>query len=69
MIEVFKSNIIKKKQANEFKKECLNKYPNYQITFDLEDCDKIVRVEAKSLNVKDIMDIAHNANILLQILE
>lgn len=69
MIEVFKSNIIKKKQANEFKKKCLNKYPNYQITFDLEDCDKIVRVEAISLNVKDIMDIAHNANILLQILE
>ncbi len=69
MIEVFKSNIIKKKQAKEFKKECLNKYPNYQITFDLEDCDKIVRVEAKSLNIKGIMDIAHNSNIGLQILE
>ena len=69
MIEVFKSNIIKKKQAKEFKKNCLNKYPNYLITFDLEDCDKIVRVEAKILNVKDIMNIAHDSNILLQILE
>lgn len=69
MIEIFKSNIKKKKQAKEFKKECLNKYPNYLIAFDLEDCDKIIRIEGATLNIKDIMNIAHGLNITLQILE
>jgi hypothetical protein len=69
MLEVFKSNITKKKQAKEFKKECLTKCPDYLIAFDLEDCDKIIRIEGENLNIKDIMEIAHGLNIALQILE
>ena len=42
---------------------------DYQITFDLEDCDKIIRIEGENLNIKDIMEIANGSNIELQILE
>lgn len=69
MIEVFKSNIKKKKQAKKFKKECLNTYPNYLINFDLEDRDKIIRIEGESLDIFGILDIAQRLNVLLQILE
>ncbi len=45
MIEVYKTNILKKKQAKEIKKQIKNKFPNYCVDFDLEDCDHILRIE------------------------
>ncbi|GHC60549.1 hypothetical protein [Ulvibacter litoralis] len=52
MIEVYKTNILKKKQARRIKKQIKNRFPNYCIDFDLEDCDHILRIE----NFNDILD-------------
>lgn len=45
MIEVFSTNVTKKRQAELLLKHFRTVYPDYGINFDLEDCDKILRVE------------------------
>lgn len=45
MIEVFKTNISRKRAATNVLKELESIFPNDKISLDLEDCDKILRVE------------------------
>ncbi|WP_228236591.1 hypothetical protein [Allomuricauda sp. M10] len=44
-IEVFKTNIQKKAQSKQIKSEILKKYPDLLVSFDLEDVDRVLRVE------------------------
>ena len=46
MIEVFKTNIQSQYEAKVILEELNFQFPDYAINFDLEDCDKILRVEA-----------------------
>ena len=47
MIEVFKTNINSKKIADKIR-SCLEEaFPEHDINFDLDDSDKILRVEAR----------------------
>ena len=48
MIEVFKTNIAKKREARLILKQLLNMLPGAAINFDLEDCDRILRIESWS---------------------
>ncbi len=45
MVEVFKTNIEKRKNAKRVLMLLSQRFPNYRINFDLEDCDNILRVE------------------------
>ncbi|GGH09348.1 hypothetical protein [Mucilaginibacter phyllosphaerae] len=45
MIEVFKTNVATKGKGRMLIKKLLNHFPASKINFDLEDCDKILRVE------------------------
>lgn len=45
MIEVYSTNITKKKHAKPVLKVLCEKFPAYMISLDLNDCDKILRVE------------------------
>ncbi|MBP0904254.1 hypothetical protein ACFSKN_16285 [Mariniflexile gromovii] len=45
MVEVFKTNITKQKQAKQVLEKLKKAFPDYKINFDLEDCDNILRVE------------------------
>lgn len=45
MIEVYSTNITKKKHAKPVLKVLCEKFPAYMISLDLSDCDKILRVE------------------------
>lgn len=45
MIEIYKTNIEKRKTAKRVRKVLRQRFPNLLIDFDLEDCDKILRVE------------------------
>ena len=54
MVYVFKTSVKFKKQIKEIAKELdkVNKIQKWN--FDLEDCDKILRIEAKKLNPSKI---------------
>jgi hypothetical protein len=49
MVEVFKTNVRHKKQAKTLLNVLSKQYPLFRINFDLEDCDKILRVEGKNI--------------------
>ncbi|OYX27053.1 MAG: hypothetical protein B7Z06_04820 [Flavobacteriales bacterium 32-35-8] len=45
MVEVFKTNITKQKQSKQILEKLNQSFPKYNIDFDLEDCDNILRIE------------------------
>ena len=46
MVEVFVTNVAKKKDSVFLRKELLKIFPDSEINFDLEDCDRILRIES-----------------------
>jgi hypothetical protein len=56
MIEIFKTNVQKKSDSNYIIAILKRQFPDFKINFDLEDCDRILRVEASKLEPKYIVD-------------
>lgn len=46
MVEVFKTSVSEKKEAEEVLKQLYTEFPGSSINFDLEDCDRILRIES-----------------------
>ena len=51
MVEVFRTNVTQNDHAQMIINEILKIFPDYLINFDLDDCDKILRVECLSHEV------------------
>lgn len=45
MVEVFKTNVQEKLHADDILKLINSSFPGNRINFDLEDCDRILRIE------------------------
>lgn len=56
IVEVFKTNVQKESDRDYVIAIIQNQFPDYKINFDLEDCDKILRVEGIDLQCDNIMD-------------
>jgi hypothetical protein len=54
MIEVFKTNVEQTSQAEWLIRLLHERFPHSDINFDLEDCDKILRVASHDAIFKDI---------------
>lgn len=54
MVEVFKTNIGREGTASKIKSELLELFPDCKINFDLEDCDRILRIESTTDIGKEI---------------
>ncbi len=48
MIEIFKTNVGNKRAAKVILEEIGMHHPDYKCNFDLEDCDKVLRIENAS---------------------
>ncbi|MEX0968749.1 MAG: hypothetical protein WD077_16065 [Bacteroidia bacterium] len=48
MVEVFRTNVIFQHQAKFLEDQIRQQFADYSSNFDLEDCDKILRVECKT---------------------
>lgn len=46
MVEVFRTNVMKTAEANRLVDLLLQHFPGSRINFDLDDCDKVLRIEA-----------------------
>ena len=71
LVEVFKTNINSRKIAKKIQKCLEEAFPGYRLNFDLQDCDKILRVEAQSLDCEKIIALikSHSNDILISILD
>jgi hypothetical protein len=69
-IEVFRTNIENLNGADRFKKELSVLYPSSKISFDLEDCDRILRIETHyDINTNQIIALGHHLGVLIELLE
>lgn len=52
---IFKTNVQKKSQAKKIIKMLIVQLPGHKINFDLEDCDKILRVEGNNIQENKVI--------------
>ena len=71
-IEVFKTNVTLSKDAKTIVEALARAGQGQKANFDLEDCDKILRVQfsdVRDINIEKILDIVKEANFEIEILE
>jgi hypothetical protein len=55
-VEIFKTNIFQEEDANQVILQLNKIFPNHKINFDLDDCDKILRVEGINIEPQPIIN-------------
>lgn len=55
MVEIFKTNVTDGSQAGLVIQLLMEQWPQYQVNFDLEDCDHILRVESAFVENEQII--------------
>lgn len=61
IVEVFKTNVETGEQAERLVTLIHENFPEYTVNFDLEDCDRILRVKApNSIRESSLLTIIHN---------
>jgi hypothetical protein len=68
MVEVFKTNIRKIRQAEKIIEKLKFIFPDYKINFDLEDCDKILRIESEIIDSPKVIQLLNDSNFQCEIL-
>jgi hypothetical protein len=66
MIFVFKTSVKYRKQANYLIYELVQNLNLINCTFDLEDCDKILRIEAQSKISDDVIEMVRRHNFICE---
>lgn len=68
MVKVFKTDIDTPKKARIIIDQLLQLHPTGRITVDLEDCDKVLRVETKQATNSDIINAVHKKGFECEVL-
>ena len=68
MVEVFKTNVQHRELAEQLASILRERLDFSRINFDLEDCDKILRVEGKQICVDIIIEILNTHGLQCEIL-
>ena len=69
MVEVFKTNINENGQASQVIQLLSLHFPSFKINFDLDDCDRILRVEGNSICSTTIREILSSVGFQVEVLE
>ncbi len=69
MIEVFKTNVEEVSDANKIVIMLLQHIPDSMINFDLEDCDKVLRIEGKNFIPQKVMTIVKKTGFMCDVLD
>lgn len=68
MIEVFKTNVQEVEQSKMIVEKLLEHFPNSAINFDLEDCDKILRIHSLSISNRKIIELLNTHGFYCEVL-
>lgn len=69
IVEVFKTNVPDEVPAKELLTQLSSIFPMHRINFDLQDCDKILRVEGTEIEETKIMNVIKSHGYLCDVLE
>ncbi len=67
-IEIFKTDVEDEQLATEVKMLLLGQFPLSRINFDLQDCDKVLRIEG-SICTEAVMKLVRSKGIACNILD
>lgn len=68
MVEVFKTNVEQTEQSEFLINQISCHVPDGKINFDLEDCDKILRVEAERISNETIIGLLNQNGFHAEVL-
>lgn len=68
MVEVFKTNISEPVTANDIVHQLQKILPGAMINFDLDDCDKILRIESDFILVPEIQKLLTASGFICEVL-
>lgn len=69
MVEVFKTNVADVDQAGELLLQLKQLLPEHKINFDLEDCDKVLRIECTQVISKPIISFVRQQGFVCEPLD
>lgn len=69
MVEVFKTNIQQPKQAASLLAVLSQHFPLSRINVDLEDCDKVLRVEGEIVLAEEVIGVLNKNGYQCEVLE
>lgn len=70
MIEVFKTNVNKPAQAEQLVQLIQQTFVGYNANFDLEDCDRILRIKSRTLiNSDEVIRLLSRMDISVSVLD
>jgi len=69
MVEVFKTNVDEPDQSDRLIRQLYAHFPDCRINFDLEDCDKVLRVEGIEVCPQTIISIMNKSGFQCLVLE
>lgn len=67
-VEVFKTNVDQIETSEQLIRQVLDCFPQSQVNFDMEDCDRILRVEADTVMPDKIIEILASNGYFCEIL-
>ena len=68
MVEVFKTNVQEDVESSLLVQYLLIHFPGSKINFDLDDCDKILRVESVNICIENIISILKGKGYCCEVL-
>jgi len=70
MVEVFKTNVTNPDHANRLIDQIHHAFGEYKANFDLEDCDRILRVKSNtgSIQASLLIDLLNNSGFRAEVL-
>ncbi len=69
MVEVFKTNVEHATQAAKLVALLLQHFPDSRVNFDLEDCDRILRIEGQHFIAEKVQLLVNGHGFSCQVLE
>jgi hypothetical protein len=63
MVEIFKTDIQSEQVAAEILNSLQSAFPNYKMNFDLDDSDKILRIESTTIDVEAVKVVLHEISV------
>ena len=68
MVEIFRTNVSHPLQANFVANAIVRSFEGCKVNFDLDDCDRILRVEAEALESEAIIGLVSELGVRIEVL-